>query len=82
MVLEFLAENEEVPEETAILLTSYYRKMATMHQAMESEVGAAWRLIMNLRAIFCAIPYPHTPAGTQLTKLPGPRPCLPDYLRG
>jgi hypothetical protein len=41
MVLEFLTENEEVPEETAILLTSYYRKMATMRQAMESEVGAA-----------------------------------------
>jgi len=41
MVLEFLTENEEVPEETAILLTSYYRKMATMRQAMESEVEAA-----------------------------------------
>ncbi len=41
MVLEFLTENEEVPEETAIPLTSYYRKMAAMRQAMESEVGAA-----------------------------------------
>lgn len=41
MILEFLTGDEEVPADTAILLTSYYRKIATMRQAMETEAVAA-----------------------------------------
>jgi hypothetical protein len=41
MILEFLTGEGEFPEDTAILLTSYYRKIATMRQAMEMEEVAA-----------------------------------------
>jgi hypothetical protein len=40
MILQFLTGEGEVPEDTAILLTHYYRKIATMRQAMEAQAAA------------------------------------------
>ncbi|NJK91304.1 MAG: hypothetical protein HC904_05415 [Blastochloris sp.] len=39
MILEFLTGTDEVPPDTAILLSSHYRRIAAMRQIMEASAA-------------------------------------------